>query len=180
MIVQPRNAGCDSDHSQIGSNRINSRLDLAAPIRHTPFSTALKREFVITISSTSKSKPEPTLRLQAASGWRRVIGVAVLLAFLLPAVAGAVEYTAARKAGRGLAGLTCGFLEIPGNIVKETQAHGAAQGFSLGFTLGLGHAVLRTLVGAFELVTSPFPVPEGFKPVIEPEFPWGYFDESKP
>ncbi len=31
-----------------------------------------------------------------------------------------------------------------------------------------------------EFVSSPFPVPEGFKPLIEPEFPWDYFDEPAP
>lgn len=116
-----------------------------------------------------------------ARTWRRAIGGVVLVTFLVPAsVAGAVEYTAARKAGRGLAGMTCAFLEIPGNIVKETRANGAGPGFALGLTLGLGNMVLRTLVGVFELVSSPFPVPDDFKPIIEPEYPWGYFDEPKP
>ena len=32
----------------------------------------------------------------------------------------AQHHTAAQKFGRGLVGMTCGFLEIPGNIVKET------------------------------------------------------------
>jgi hypothetical protein len=27
-------------------------------------------------------------------------------------------------------------------------------------------------------VTSPFPWPAGYKPLIEPEFPWGYFEEG--
>ncbi len=40
--------------------------------------------------------------------------------------------------------------------------------------------VVRTLVGVFEFVSSPFPVPEGFEPIIEPEFPWDYFEEPSP
>ena len=116
-----------------------------------------------------------------ARSWRRAIGCVALAAFLLPAsVATAVEYTAARKVGRGLAGMTCGFLEIPGNIVQETRANGAAQGFTLGLAMGLGKVVVRTLVGVFEFVSSPFPVPEGFEPIIEPEFPWDYFEEPSP
>ncbi len=68
-----------------------------------------------------------------ARNWRRAIGCVALAVILIPAsVATAVEYTAARKAGRGLAGLTCGFLEIPGNIVQETRANGAGQGFTFG------------------------------------------------
>ncbi len=107
--------------------------------------------------------------------------VAALVAFsllLLPGAALAEKYTAARKAGRGLAGMTTCFLEIPGNIVKESRDSGAARGFTLGFAVGLGKVVVRALVGTYEFVTAPFAVPEGFKPIIEPEFPWDYFDDS--
>ncbi len=135
----------------------------------------------MTLSSTSNSEEPLRQRARQSRGWSRAMGSVILVTFLFPAsVAGAVEYTAARKAGRGLAAMTCAFLEIPGNIVTETEEHGAAQGFALGLTLGLGNMVVRTLVGVFELVSSPFPVPEGFKPIIEPEFPWGYFDDAKP
>ncbi len=105
-----------------------------------------------------------------------VAAIAAILALLAPVAAQAVEYTAARKAGRGLAGMTLGVLEVPGNIVKETRENGAAQGWTLGFAMGLGKIVVRTLVGVFELLTSPFPLPEGYKPILEPEFPWDYFE----
>jgi putative exosortase-associated protein (TIGR04073 family) len=110
----------------------------------------------------------------------RVAAIAAILALLVPVMAQGVEYTAGRKAGRGLAGLTLGVLEVPGNIVQETRDHGAARGWSLGFVMGLGKIVSRTLVGAFELLTAPFPLPEGFKPVLEPEFPWDYFESRPP
>jgi hypothetical protein len=32
--------------------------------------------------------------------------------------------------------------------------------------------VVRELVGAYELVTSPIPVPAGYAPVMRPEYPW--------
>lgn len=92
------------------------------------------------------------------------------------AAAAAVEYTAARKAGRGTAGLVCSFLEIPGNMFELSNEQGAATGLTLGFAQGLGMLVVRTLVGSFELITAPFAVPEGYKPVLEPEFPWSYFE----
>ena len=83
--------------------------------------------------------------------------------------------SAARKAGRGLAAITCGFLEIPGNIVKTSDEKGYAWGFSLGLAEGLGRTVVRELVGVYELLSSPIEAPAGFKPILEPEFPWGYF-----
>ncbi len=106
--------------------------------------------------------------------------IVALVTVLLPATALAGEYTAARKAGRGLAAMTTGFLEVPGNIVKTTRERGAGWGWSLGFVTGLGMIVVRELVGVFELVTSPFDVPEGYEPIIDPEFPWDYFDEPTP
>ena len=95
-----------------------------------------------------------------------------------PALSLAVEYTAARKAGRGLAAMTTGFLEIPGNMVTESRKHGAGAGIPLGFVFGLGKLVVRELVGVYEFLSSPFEAPAGFKPIIEPEFPWDYFEDG--
>jgi putative exosortase-associated protein (TIGR04073 family) len=72
---------------------------------------------------------------------------------------------------------TC-FLEVPGNMVAETDARGAAVGIPLGFAKGLGMIVPRVLVGVYEFVTAPFPAPAGYRPILEPEFPWGYFDRG--
>jgi putative exosortase-associated protein (TIGR04073 family) len=110
---------------------------------------------------------------------RRVAGAALVAALLmLPGSADA--NSAARKAGRGLAAMTCGFLEVPGNIVKMHRERGPAWGFTLGFVQGLGMIVVRELVGVYEFVTAPLEVPDGFQPIIEPEFPWDYFAESAP
>ncbi len=84
-------------------------------------------------------------------------------------------HTSAQKFGRGLAGMTCGFLEIPGNIVKETKAKGAI-GFPIGLATGLGMTVTRELVGVYEFLSAPFPVPAGFQPILAPEYPWDYFE----
>ncbi len=82
--------------------------------------------------------------------------------------------TAAQKFGRGLAGMTCGFLELPGNIVKETRKQGAV-GVPMGLAKGVGMIVTRELVGVYEFVSAPFPVPSGYKPILSPEYPWSYF-----
>jgi len=84
-------------------------------------------------------------------------------------------HTAAQKLGRGLAGMTTGFLELPGNIVKETRAKGAV-GFPIGLATGLGMLVTRELVGVYEFISAPFPVPAGFRPILTPEYPWDYFE----
>jgi len=88
------------------------------------------------------------------------------------------EYGAPRKFGRGLAGMTTSFLEVPGNMVAETRQRGAAEGLPIGFFKGLGMIVVRTPVGVYETVTAPFPAPEGYRPIIRPEYPWSYFKED--
>jgi putative exosortase-associated protein (TIGR04073 family) len=89
----------------------------------------------------------------------------------------AAAQTAPDKFLRGLAGMTTGILELPGNMVRETRERGAATGLPLGFAKGLGMIIPRTLVGVWEFVSAPFPVPPGYAPILEPEYPWSYFDD---
>jgi putative exosortase-associated protein (TIGR04073 family) len=123
----------------------------------------------------------PRLSSHRSSGARirSAVGALALGALLLPATATAEEYTAARKAGRGVAGMTLGFLEVPGNVVQETRTNGIFSGITVGFAMGLGKLVARELVGVYEFVTAPFAVPENYEPVLQPEFTWQYF-ESEP
>lgn len=86
--------------------------------------------------------------------------------------------TAADKFGRGLAGMACGFLEVPGNIYQETKMQGAV-GIPVGLAKGLGMFVSRELVGAYEFVTAPFPYPADFRPIMQPEYPWDYFEQRR-
>jgi putative exosortase-associated protein (TIGR04073 family) len=99
---------------------------------------------------------------------------AILLMAILP-LNTALAQTAAHKFGRGLAGVTCGFLELPGNIVQESRRMGAA-GVPLGLVKGIGMMVSRELIGTYELLSAPFPAPAGFRPILTPEYPWGYFN----
>ncbi len=110
----------------------------------------------------------------------RHIAIFAMLAGILstPTLSQAVEYTAARKAGRDLAAMTTGFLEVPGNMVAASREHGPGMGVPLGFVLELGKLVVRELVGVYEFVSCPFEAPAGFQPIIDPECPWDYFEES--
>lgn len=105
----------------------------------------------------------------------RLYLMAVLTVIAVTVSANAGAYTAEQKFGRGLAGMTCGFLEIPGNIVQETRRQGAL-GFPIGLAMGLGMTVTRELVGVYEFISAPFPVPSGYRPILSPEYPWDYFD----
>ena len=115
--------------------------------------------------------------------WLRRTGASFTAALLLVAFVGAPtaafakpEYTSGRKAGRGMANTAFGVLALPGHMVKETEDRGAAIGLPLGFVLGLGWVVVTEVVGVYEFLTSPFELPPDFVPLIEPEFPWDYFE----
>jgi putative exosortase-associated protein (TIGR04073 family) len=106
----------------------------------------------------------------------RWLAVALLVILLAPSFAAAD--TPVRKLGRGLAAMTTGFLELPGNMVRESRRRGAAEGLPFGFAMGLGMIVVRELVGVYEFLSAPFPAPANYRPILEPEFPWGYFEEG--
>ncbi len=106
----------------------------------------------------------------------RLLVPGTILVLLLSSAAPADAQTATRKFLRGLAGMTTAFLEVPGNMVEQANRHGAAGGIPLGFAIGCGMIVPRVLVSVYEFVSAPFPLPDGYKPILQPEFPWGYFE----
>lgn len=108
----------------------------------------------------------------------RLLALAASAGLSLCAAPPALSETATAKLARGAAGITTGFLEIPGNIVQQTREKGAV-GVPIGLALGLGMFVTRELVGVYELLTSPFPLPAGYKPILSPEYPWSYFAVTK-
>ena len=109
---------------------------------------------------------------------RRTHRIALALATIAVWPLAAAADTAAGKAGRGLAAITTPFLEIPGNIVDTSERHGYLSGWTVGLAKGIGMTVVRPLVGVYELVTAPFPAPANFEPILEPEYPWSYFDSG--
>jgi putative exosortase-associated protein (TIGR04073 family) len=119
---------------------------------------------------------------EAKTGRGRLVRASILLGLLavVAVPSAAPAQSAARKAGRGLAAMTTSWLEVPGQMVAESRSRGNAEGLPLGFVKGLGGIVVRTLVGVYEFVTCPFAVPAGFAPIIQPEFPWSYFDDPEP
>lgn len=108
------------------------------------------------------------------------VAIAMTVGALTPDVAIAApksRYTSARKVGRGFANTILGFLAIPGQMTVQTRERGPATGLLIGFGMGLGWFVASEVIGVYEILSCPFEAPPGYKPIIEPEFPWQYFDE---
>lgn len=101
---------------------------------------------------------------------------AILCAVLAAPVASARNYTAAHKFRRGVSNMALGVLAIPGQMTAKSREDGYAVGLSLGFVQGLGWFVTTEVIGVWEFLTCPFEFPPRFRPMIEPEYPWEYFE----
>ncbi len=85
---------------------------------------------------------------------------------------GPKEYMVGDKLARGFANVLTSPLEVPRNVQNVTQDQGVLVGWTAGLAQGIGMTALRIIVGAYEIITFPIPIPEGYKPVLEPEFVW--------
>ncbi len=72
-----------------------------------------------------------------------------------------------RQLGRGCNNVLTGLLEIPANILMVAEEEGDLAAITYGTLRGCYRAVVREVVGVFEIVT--FPV--GLQPIVLPE--WG-------
>lgn len=84
-----------------------------------------------------------------------------------------VSPAAAEKAVRGLSNTGLGLVvELPKTIYYDTLEDGPLYGLTVGILEGLSWGIARTLVGVYEVVTFPFPVPEGYRPIYKPSYPY--------
>lgn len=81
-----------------------------------------------------------------------------------------------RKLTTSLANLTTSTLELPKNIILETNKPGSnfIYGLAGGTMLGVLHTMGRVTVGIMDLVTAPLAT----KPIATPLYVWDDFDAS--
>ena len=65
---------------------------------------------------------------------------------------------------------TTGWVELPKSVYDTSMEDNAFAGLTLGLAKGLGMTLVRTGSGIFEIATFPFPLPEDYKPILEPEY----------
>lgn len=85
------------------------------------------------------------------------------------------HHNSGRKFRRGVSNMALGVLSIPGQMTEETRKRGYATGLPYGFVKGIGYFIAAEAVGTWEFLTCPFQFPKGYKPILEPEFPWDPF-----
>jgi len=77
---------------------------------------------------------------------------------------------AGKKLMRGLANIVTGWVELPKNIYDTSVEDNIFSGLTIGLAKGVGMTIVRTGAGIYETVTFPFPIPEDYAPVLEPEY----------
>ncbi len=76
------------------------------------------------------------------------------------------QYTPTRKLSRALSNILYGFVEVPEQIVRKTEAHGRKAGYTWGVVEGFKRSGQRLGYGFIELITFPFPTNSGtFRPM---------------
>lgn len=75
-----------------------------------------------------------------------------------------------KKLCRGLANIFTGWMEIPKNIQATAKEENFLSGITLGLAKGGAMTFVRTGFGIYETVTFPIPLPDGYNPLLEPEF----------
>ncbi|SEL09362.1 putative exosortase-associated protein, TIGR04073 family [Nitrosovibrio tenuis] len=78
------------------------------------------------------------------------------------------------KLAHGVANTVTGIVEVPKNMILESNKKGPAYGIPVGFFTGIVQGIGRTLTGVVDLVTFPIPT----KPIIYPDFIWKDFDKE--
>jgi len=99
-------------------------------------------------------------------------GIIILVAILTIVNIATASYASdpAKKLGRGVANILTGWVELPKNIYDTSVEDNPLSGLTIGLAKGVGMTIVRTGAGVYETVTFPFPIPEGYAPVLEPEF----------
>ena len=96
--------------------------------------------------------------------------IALVVIMVLAVASTSYAQDPAKKLGRGLANILTGWIELPKNIYDVSVEENPLAGLTIGLAKGIGMTIVRTGAGIYEVVTFPFPIPEDYGPVLEPEF----------
>ena len=94
------------------------------------------------------------------------IGILIILNMASPSFA----QDPGKKLGRGLVNILTGWVELPKNIYQTSTESNFFSGITVGLVKGLGMTVVRTGAGIYDTATFPFSLPQGYKPILEPEY----------
>jgi putative exosortase-associated protein (TIGR04073 family) len=74
------------------------------------------------------------------------------------------------KLFRGMVNAATGWMEVPKQMSLTWQESGPAVGASWGLIKGISYAIARSVAGGYEVATFLLPIPEDYKPLMQPEY----------
>ncbi|MBI2095663.1 MAG: exosortase system-associated protein, TIGR04073 family [Candidatus Omnitrophica bacterium] len=101
---------------------------------------------------------------------KRVCLAVVVAVFVLSTAAVCFAQDPFTKLGRGVANTLTGWVELPKNVYSTSVEQNALAGMTVGLAKGAGMSIVRTSAGIYEIATFPFPLPQDYKPILEPEY----------
>jgi len=113
---------------------------------------------------------------------KRLLFILMLSGFLLvpAAVVPAAELeangTALRKLQRGFLNMALCPIEVAHELSEVKNTDYFLPTWVTGLWKGTLFMTGRAVIGAYEILTFPFPLPSGYEPVIYPEFSWEYLE----
>lgn len=106
----------------------------------------------------------------------RVVLLALVMSMAVSVRAAGEELaksTPGQKALRGVTNFSLGLIvDWPKTICYEAREQGPLLGIPAGFLAGFGLGLMRTGVGVYELITFPIALPEDYKPILSPRYPF--------
>ena len=82
-----------------------------------------------------------------------------------------------RKLGRGVCNIATSVIELPKSIQESFYDDGPLAAATYGILDGLYKFTARAVVGVYEVITFPVPIPAYYAPIVEPEF---LFSQDEP
>ena len=101
---------------------------------------------------------------------RKALIICVAIVTILSIATVSFAQDPAKKLGRGIANILTGWVEIPKHIYNTSIETNPLVGLTVGTAKGIGMSIVRTGAGVYEVITFPFPLPEDYMPILEPEF----------
>lgn len=98
------------------------------------------------------------------------IVVSLVILAILNVASAAYAQNMLRKLGRGVANILTGWIELPKNIYETSVEENVGMGLTVGLAKGIGMSIVRTGAGVYDTITFPFPIPEDYEPLLEPEY----------
>jgi len=107
--------------------------------------------------------------------------LSVLLIFTIVCIApAAYAQDAGTKLLRGAVNALTGSLELPFTVFKVSKNEGYPRGLTYGLGKGLVNGLHRTIVGIYEVVTFPIPIPADYESILAPETLFDVLESANP